>query len=137
MKAMLCTCTCYVPVVYQSTHLVQYAEGFMTLVVTGDAGKTVTLEANLARFGIAQLARTGTVSLKRGQLLLEVTAPRAPHPRGYTGFCSAQRHHRTACSHGTWHAVVGALSWGGLQMRAMLSSAIAAAVMPIRLRPAR
>jgi Small subunit of acetolactate synthase len=49
----------------------------MTLVVTGDAGKTVTLEANLARFGIAQLARTGTVSLKRGQLLLEVTAPRA------------------------------------------------------------
>lgn len=46
----------------------------MTLVVTGDAGKTVTLEANLARFGIVQLARTGTVSLKRGQLLLEASA---------------------------------------------------------------
>ena len=45
----------------------------MTLVVTGDAGKTLVLEANLAHFGIAQLARTGTVSLKRGQLLLEVS----------------------------------------------------------------
>ncbi len=46
----------------------------MTLAVTGDAGKTLVLQRNLARFGIVQLARTGTVSLKRGSLLLEVTA---------------------------------------------------------------
>ena len=68
--------------VQQSSQLIAphvHAEGFMTLVVTGDAGKTVTLEANLARFGIAQLARTGTVSLKRGQLLLEVSAQRRFH----------------------------------------------------------
>ena len=49
-------------------------EGFMTLAVTGDAGKTLVLQSNLARFGIEQLARTGTVALKRGSLLLEVTS---------------------------------------------------------------
>lgn len=46
----------------------------MTLAVTGDAGKTLVLQTNLARFGIVQLARTGTVSLKRGQFLLEVNS---------------------------------------------------------------
>lgn len=49
----------------------------MTLAVTGDAGKTLVLQGNLGRFGIVQLARTGTVSLKRGQLLLEVQSRHA------------------------------------------------------------
>ncbi len=44
------------------------------MAVTGDAGKTVVLQSNLQHFGIVQLARTGTVSLKRGGLLLEVTS---------------------------------------------------------------
>lgn len=53
------------------------SEDFITLSVTGDAGKTLVLQSNLMRFGIVQLARTGTVALKRGNLLLEVTATMA------------------------------------------------------------
>ena len=63
--------------------------------VTVDAGKTVTLEANLACFSIVQLARTGTVSLKRRQQLLEVSAKRLPHIR-VTPAVGALHHHITS-----------------------------------------
>lgn len=65
----------------------------MTLAVTGDAGKTLVLQGNLARFGIVQLARTGTVSLKRGQLLLEVISG---HSNGYSSSETSSERVRTA-----------------------------------------
>jgi acetolactate synthase I/III small subunit len=52
--------------------VVDVGEGALTLCVAGDAGKTAALERALAPWGVAALARTGRIALKRGPALLEM-----------------------------------------------------------------
>jgi len=45
-------------------------EGSLVLCVSGDPGKTAAFQRVLGRFGVVEVARTGRISLKRGEALL-------------------------------------------------------------------
>ncbi|KAI8474701.1 MAG: small subunit of acetolactate synthase-domain-containing protein [Monoraphidium minutum] len=51
--------------------VVDMSEGTMTLCASGDPGKTAALSKMLAKFGVLEVCRTGRISLKRGEDLLE------------------------------------------------------------------
>ena len=52
--------------------VVDVGEAALTLCCAGDGGKTAALERALAPWGVAALARTGRIALKRGPALLEM-----------------------------------------------------------------
>eukprot|EP00210_Caulerpa_lentillifera_P002187 g2101.t1 len=51
--------------------VVDLSDTSITLSVVGDSGKISAFESSLAKFGITELVRTGVISLKRGEELLE------------------------------------------------------------------
>jgi acetolactate synthase-1/3 small subunit len=51
--------------------VVDVSETAITLCVSGDPGKTVALQKVLSKFGVMEVCRTGRISLKRGEALLE------------------------------------------------------------------
>eukprot|EP00879_Flechtneria_rotunda_P028807 GHRR01031033.1.p1 GENE.GHRR01031033.1~~GHRR01031033.1.p1 ORF type:complete len:317 (+),score=98.16 GHRR01031033.1:434-1384(+) len=62
--------------------VVDVSERSITLCVSGDAGKTVSMQKVMSKFGVMEVCRTGRISLKRGEDLLEqIKAPteRAVH----------------------------------------------------------
>lgn len=64
--------------------VVDVSERGLTLCVSGDPGKTVAMQRVLSKFGVMEVCRTGRISLKRGELLLEQSGipseRRAPTP---------------------------------------------------------
>eukprot|EP00877_Chromochloris_zofingiensis_P006058 jgi/Chrzof1/1705/Cz10g18010.t1 len=51
--------------------VVDVSDRAITLCVSGDPGKTVAMQKVMQKFGVMEVARTGRISLKRGEALLE------------------------------------------------------------------
>lgn len=51
--------------------VVDVSERGITLCVSGDPGKTVAMQNVMTKFGVMEVCRTGRISLKRGEALLE------------------------------------------------------------------
>ncbi|GBF88697.1 acetolactate synthase [Raphidocelis subcapitata] len=51
--------------------VVDVSDGTVTLVVSGDPGKTAALQKVVSKFGVMEVCRTGRICLKRGEDLLE------------------------------------------------------------------
>jgi acetolactate synthase-1/3 small subunit len=55
-------------------HAVDCSDRTMTLQVTGDVGKMEAFRRVMAKFGVAELVRTGRISLKRGERMFDTGA---------------------------------------------------------------
>lgn len=67
--------------------VVDVSERGLTLCVSGDPGKTVAMQRVLSKFGVMEVCRTGRISLKRGEALLE----RSGIPTERSGTAASQR----------------------------------------------